>query len=48
MRNKYGVLARKPKRKCRCTWGENVGVDLKEVGRRWWTGSSGLRTKKKG
>jgi hypothetical protein len=47
MRNKYKVFARKPKGRPRCTWEDNIKVDLKEVGRRW-TGFSGLRTKKKG
>jgi hypothetical protein len=47
MTNKYSVFARKPKERPRCTWEDNIKVDLREVGCRW-TGFSWVRTKKKG
>jgi hypothetical protein len=47
MRKKYSVFGKNPKGRPRCTWKDNIKIDLKEVGCRW-TGFSGLRTKKNG
>jgi hypothetical protein len=48
MRNTYSILVRKPEgkrplRRFRCRWEDNIRIDLRETGWELWTGCIWLR-----